>query len=161
MLTFEAPFYELRGIIVFRDHADPTMFYYLAGPPKLTVVDNKPSFQMLTYRRVFDAMTDAHSLAREQLGGAFVMFGVDCAVAEETNGAIRGDLQALLPPDAGPVKLAPVLYTKGKVNVIALDRQTGVEAAPGSDADKSKFVRGILGTAIPSLLQDQRAIFSI
>ena len=31
MLSLETPYYEIEGIVVFRDHALPTLFHYLAG----------------------------------------------------------------------------------------------------------------------------------
>src|SRR5262245_13911938 len=163
MLTFESPFYEIEGIVVFRDHISLTTFHYLAGPPHLTrSSDGKPNLLLLKYRTALDAMGDASKRTREQLGGAFLLFGVDCGVSQETKNAITSQLQSRLPPDAGPVNLVPVLYTKGKVSVIALDKQKAVATSPEEQGgEQSKLVRGILGTATPSVLQDQRAIFSI
>jgi len=80
MLTFESPFYEIQDVIVFRDHAVPTMFYYLAGPPHLTRADGKPNFLLLKYRNALDAMGGANPLTRQQLGGGFLIFGVDCGL---------------------------------------------------------------------------------
>jgi len=164
MLTFESPFYEIQDVIVFRDHAVPTMFYYLAGPPHLTRADGKPNFLLLKYRNALDAMGGANPLTRQQLGGGFLVFGVDCGLTEGVKSAITSELSSKVPPGSGPISLAPVLYTKGKVNVIALDAQMSAATPPDAGADPtahSNFVRGILGTATPSLLQDQRAIFSL
>jgi hypothetical protein len=164
MLTFESPFYEIEGVVVFRDHASPTTFHYLAGPPRLTRgPDNRPHLLMLKYRHALEA-TDTTPRLREQLGGAFLMFGVDCGIPEDTKRSIERRLLRSLPADleADQVTLVPVLYTAGRVDVIALDKQTAVEtAAEAAQAASGKFVRGILGTSTPSLLQDQRAIFSI
>ena len=162
MLTFESPFYEIEGVVVFRDHASLTTYHYLAGPPRLSrSPDGKPNLLLLKYRNALDAMGDASTRTREQLGGAFLLFGVDCGVSQETKNAIASQLQSRLPPDAGPVNLVPVLYTQGKVSVVALDKQQAVVVEAEESAEQSKFVRGILGTATPSLLQDQRAIFSL
>ena len=163
MLTFESPFFEIEGVVVFRDHASLTTFHYLAGPPRLSrSPDGKPNLLLLKYRNALDAMGSASARAREQLGGAFLLFGVDCGVPQETKNAIASQLQSRVPPDAGPVNLVPVLYTKGKVSVVALDKQKPVAGAPEEEGgQQSKFVRGILGSSTPSLLQDQRAIFSI
>ena len=163
MLTFESPFYEIEGVVVFRDHASLTTFHYLAGPPRLSrSPDGKPNLLLLKYRNALDAMGSASARAREQLGGAFLLFGVDCGVPQETKNAIASQLQSRVPPDTGPVNLVPVLYTKGKVSVVALDKQKPVAGAPEEEGgQQSKFVRGILGSSTPSLLQDQRAIFSI
>lgn len=163
MLTFEPPIYEIHGVIVFRDHASPTQFYYLAGRPRLTRdKDGKPTLLLLKYRHALDAMGNASARLREQLGGAFLTFGVDCTIDDLD--AIKSALQALVPPDAGPVALAPVLYTKGTVSIIALDAQHAAAPSPDSGAaaaEQSRFVRGILGSAVPSLLGHQEAIFSL
>lgn len=80
MLTFEAPFYEIHGVIVFRDHAVPNQFYYLAGRPRLSRdKDGRPMLLLLKYRHALDAMGSATARLREQLGGAFLTFGVDCS----------------------------------------------------------------------------------
>ena len=59
MLTFESPVYDIGGIVVFRDHESPTDFYYLAGPPHLTIGPNGPVFMMLTYRNAVSGATVA------------------------------------------------------------------------------------------------------
>ncbi|MEM7152815.1 MAG: hypothetical protein AAF799_08230 [Myxococcota bacterium] len=164
MLTLETPLYEFDGIVVFRDHAQPTTFHYLAGSPRLTVRDGKPHLALLKYREALDASPTAPAV-RDQLGGGFMTFSVDCGVDAETLQSIRDELAKTLPDDArDQLSLVPVLYTKGKVEVIALDRQQGLADDPDSDdADTpaTRFVRGVLGSATPSLFQDQRAVFSI
>jgi hypothetical protein len=162
MLTFESPFYEIEDIIIFRDHASPTTFHYLAGPPRLTRTNGKPNLLLLKYKHALDSITSGPGATRDQLGGGFLMFGVDCGIDQTVKDSITSKLQSRVPPGAGNVTLVPVLYTKGKVSVVALNKQ---KAAAGSaeeeNKDDGKFVRGILGTATPSLLQDERAIFSI
>ncbi len=163
MLTFESPFYEIEDVIVFRDHASPITFHYLAGPPRLTrSPDENPNLLLLKYKKALDAMTTGAAPTRDQLGGAFLLFGVDCGLSESTKNAIKNKLQAFVPPDAGDITLVPVLYTKGTVSVVALDQQQAAAASEQDEKrDEGKFVRGILGSSTPSLLQDQRAIFSI
>ena len=153
MLTFETPFYEFENVVVFRDHAVPTLFYYLAGPPRLTRdEDGTPNLLLLKYRHALDSSTSMSAREREQLGGGFLMFGVDCGLSDDTKAEIKRELEARQPPGSGPVSLVPVLYTAGTVKVLALDSDGGGE---------SRFVNKVLGTATPSLLQDQRAIFSL
>ena len=162
MLTFESPFYEIEDIIIFRDHASPVTFHYLAGPPRLTRANGKPNLLLLKYKQALDSITSGPGATRDQLGGGFLMFGVDCGIDQTVKDSITSKLQSQIPPGVGNVTLVPVLYTKGKVSVVALNKQ---KAAAGSaeeeNKDDGKFVRGILGTATPSLLQDERAIFSI
>lgn len=162
MQTFESPFYEIGGVVVLRDHLISTMFHYLAGPPKLTVDEHGvPSLLLLKYREALEAM-DASPETRDELGGAFLLLGVDCELSEEKKAEITRELEARTPPGSGPVSLVPILYTKGTVSIIALDAQRAVAGEPeGNPEEHSRFVRGFQGTATPSLLQGQRAIFSL
>src|SRR5581483_6302757 len=162
MLTFEAPFYEIADVVVFRDHADPQMFYYLAGPPHLSRDEHgNPSLLLLKYREALDAM-GASPKTRDELGGGFLLLGVDCGLSEERKSDIKRELESRVAPGAGPISLAPVLYTKGTVNIIALDSQKATAGEPSGDVQEhARFVRGIQGTSTPSLLQDERAIFSV
>jgi hypothetical protein len=157
MLTLEPPYFSINGIIVFRDHASPTTFYYLAGPPKLSKrPDGKPDFALLKYREALDSAANVTPAQKEQLGGGFLIFGVDCALSDTVLGEIKGEISSYAP--SGDIQLVPVLYTSGTVKVVALDYQS----AAGTDPAKaSRFVRGVIGTATPSLLQDERAIFSV
>lgn len=158
MLTFETPFYEFENIVIFRDHAVPTLFYYLAGPPRLTRDENGvPHLLLLKYRHALDSATTLSAVERDQLGGGFLMFGVDCGISDDTKADIKRELEARMPPGSGPVSLVPVLYTSGTVKVLALDS----DGSPGGGETGSKFVDKVLGTAVPSLMQDQRAIFSL
>jgi hypothetical protein len=162
MLTFESPFYEISGVVVFRDHASATTFHYLAGPPKLSrSPDGTPNLLLLKYQEAIAALGDTNPLMRDQLGGGFLMFGVDCGLTQAVKDDIVRELESRVPPGSGPVNLVPVLYTQGSVNVIALDSQLAAADTPDDGSERSRFVRGILGTAVPSLLQDQRAIFSL
>ncbi len=162
MLTFESPFFEEEGIILFRDHADPTLFHYLAGPPRLTRgPDGHPHLLLIKYRRALEALGGAGEDLREQLGGGFLMFGVDCGIDDSTKQRLRTAMQARLPPTAGAVSLVPVLYSDGKVSVLALDAASSPAPAGDEEAAATKFVTKVLGTAKPSLLQDQRAVFSL
>lgn len=160
MLTFESPFYEEEGIVVFRDHAVSTLFYYLAGPPRLALDESgRPQFTLLKYRHAIENFRETENLTRDQLGGGFLTFAVDCRLDPGQKDAIADKLQARMPPDAGPISLVPVLYSEGTVHVLALDADS--RTSEDDDAAESKFIRKVLGSATPSLLQDQGAIFSL
>jgi hypothetical protein len=159
MLTFEAPFYQIGDVLVFRDHAVKTQFYYLAGLPKLSVDANKkPQFALLKYRNALDA-GGAAIKNRDALGGAFLMLGVDCGVDRDS---IKGELASQASVD-GDITLTPVLYTNGTAQIVVLDYQapSSTPPAPGTPPPVSHFVKAVIGTTTPSLLDDQRAIFSI
>jgi hypothetical protein len=163
MLTFESPIYEEEGVVVFRDHADPTLFHYLAGPPRLTRdASGRPNLLLLKYRHALEVLAGPSPPARDALGGGFLMFGVDCGLDTATKGSIESAMQSRVPPGAGAAKLVPVLYTEGTVRVLALDHETGAEAGEGAGAaPRTGFVKKVLGTSVPSLMQDQRAIFAL
>ena len=99
------------------------------------------------------------------------MIGVDCSVAEDVINSIKSELASLAAGGAD-ISLDPVLYTRGTAKVVVLDYQppptpttttgTTTATAPTTAAGTpSRFVRGVVGSATPSLLQGQRAIFSI
>lgn|GEM_PF-6117599 len=199
MLTFESPVYLIDDIVVFRDHALPGSFYYLHGSPHITKVNGQPVFMLLTYRNAVGGVAVA-PVTRDQLGGAFLTFEVDCGLSVTQLATIQGELSALVPPGTADVNLTPVLYTSGTAHVIALDYQEPQEPAPGlplpvappvppasmptvsglgaavaasvatvpppsaaaqADAANRQFVRGIIGSTTPSLLQDLQASFSL
>src|SRR5262249_46799569 len=151
MLTFEAPFYQIKDVIVFRDHAIPTHFYYLAGRPKLSVdANNKLQFAMLKYKNALDA-GGAPVKNRDALGGAFLMLGVDCAVDVDW---LKGELSAQANV-SGAITLTPVLYTSGTAQIVALDYQPAPPAPPapiGTTAPPppiSHFVKAVVGSMTP------------
>jgi hypothetical protein len=199
VLTFESPVYDIGGIVVFRDHESPSDFHYLAGPPHITRNPDGPVITMLTYRNAV-AGTSVSSLTRDQLGGGFLMLGVDCGLSETQLATIKSELSGLVPDGTPEINLSPVLYTRGTVNIIALDYQQPQAVALGTTpppsgsplvppgtpppppgqippppsgqpamtpaqaaqaAQASRFVRGVIGTSVPSLMDDLRAIFSL
>ncbi len=131
MLTFESPVYEIEGIIVFRDHQSSSDFYHLAGPPHLTIKPDGPAISMLIYRNAVGG-TSVSSLTRDQLGGAFLMFEVDCGLSDAKLAMIKAELSGIVPDGTAEINLTPVLYTKGTVAIIALDYQQPQAVAPGT-----------------------------
>ena len=96
MITFESPVYLIDDIVVFRDHALPGSFYYLHGSPHITKVNGDPVFMLLTYRNAVGGVAVA-PVTRDQLGGAFLTFEVDCGLSETQLATIQGELSALVP----------------------------------------------------------------
>src|SRR5471032_2480567 len=151
MLTFEAPFYQIKDVIVFRDHAVKTQFYYLAGLPKLSLDANKkPQFTLLKYHAALDASGPAIK-NRDALGGAFLMLGVDCGVDAD---ALKGELSSQASVQ-GDISLAPVLYTSGTAQIVVLDYQApSASPTPGpltAPPPISHFVKAVVGSTTPSL----------
>ena len=69
MLTIDTPFYQIKGVTIFRDDHDPDQFYYLPPSVKLALqADGKtPSFTLFKYRR---DLTDNPALDPTKARGA-------------------------------------------------------------------------------------------
>ena len=142
MLTFESPFYEIEGVVVFRDHASLTTFHYLAGPPRLSrSPDGKPNLLLLKYRNALDAMGTPRRGRASNWEAHFCcsVWIVECLRKPRMRS--RASCSRELPPDAGPVNLVPVLYTKGKVSVVALDKQKASGGRSGRGSGAAEQVR--------------------
>ena len=89
MLYLDSPVGSFFGITVFRDHADPDLFYYASERPRLSVNDGTAEFVFLIYQSdVTDnpALSDAD---KDQLGGGYLAFTVDLGVDEEVLKEVR------------------------------------------------------------------------
>ena len=102
MLSLENPVGAIRGVLVFRDHANPNLFYYHSERPRIArTVRGLPEMQLLKYRRDitdnpgFDE-TQAHSL-----GGGLFNFTVDIGVDESVLALVRAELKRHAPGEIG------------------------------------------------------------
>ncbi|MGH8531298.1 MAG: hypothetical protein ACREV1_00880 [Gammaproteobacteria bacterium] len=134
---------EVAGISLLRDHLLPRTFYYLPGAPRLVSQADHAGITLLRYRG-------------EEAGG-LLFLDIYCALAQATLDQAR---ETLAQRYGGTVDLVPVLFDAGRVRLIVL----GVESsrpAGGEDPATLHLVEQILCTATPSLLGQQRAIFSV
>jgi|GEM_PF-2515234 len=151
MLNLESKM-EILGITVFQDTDDSDQFYYLPGPPRISREDGRPLFDLFTYRRA--------GAEGDELAGGFLNMTVDADIGRR--GQIEGRLRRQF---GGEVTLAPVPIIRGAVRAIALDAggAGGVSDIDGEDPDgesSPRFVQRILGSGVPSLYGDNRAILS-
>ena len=51
MLYLDAPIGPIRGLMIYRDHEDTNLFYYVPERPRLALNDGVPEFLFLKYRR--------------------------------------------------------------------------------------------------------------
>jgi len=135
---------EIFGVTVFRDTDDPSAFYYLAGSPHISREDGKALFDLFSYRKGGEAS--------ESLAGGFLNMAVDLSLGD-LHQKIETRLKSQF--NAGAT-LASVPFTKGTARVIALG-ETSDETSGGGG---SRFIEKILGSGMPSLIGDNRAIFS-
>ncbi len=131
---------EVRGVALYRDHLTPHRFYYLPGPPRLAVGEGRQGLELTRYRG-----------ARS---GGLLLLDVDLEWPEATLHAVRAELEA---QHGCQIELAPVLFQEGTAHLTAL----GTTSAPAAAGTAPRLVERIIGSATPSLLGQQRAIFSL
>jgi len=138
-------------LTLYRDHASPSTFHYLPGPPQTVIENGVSRCQLLRFRGTgqsggffslqVELQHDAGSLqsARDQLASRF---GVD-------------------------PNLVPVLFDQGMARLSVLDFHPAEAATPrhadttSSPVATGAFVENVIGSTVPSLLGQQQAIFSV
>jgi hypothetical protein len=153
---------QLHGLTIYRDFNSQNRFWYMPNAPHLTREAGQPLFQLLIYRE--DIAERPEFTAGERDGGGFLTMTVDLGVPESTLNAVRRELEGRV---SGEVDLVPVPFERGTVRVSALGASAG--AAPGlagedeesGGAPRAGFVEQILGSSVPSLYNDNRAVFSL
>lgn len=167
MLSLEPPFYDLGGVLVYRDHAVPTQFYYTAPPPQISRTAGRPMFDLLMYRVALAHSPLSGTKIPDELGAGFLTMGVDCALSDARRADVLRGLEERTGIPEAQIALYPVPYHRGGVSVLALDRYTTPGDAAGDPGTPARldgrptFVESVLGSAKPMLLGDLRAIFSL
>lgn len=160
MLYLDQPIGKIRGLMVYRDHENPSMFYYVPERPRLARSEGGvPEFVFLKYKR---DITDNPAFSEEDgtgLGGGFLSFTVDLGVEESVLKAVKSELSRMT--DADDIQLAPIQFRKGSVRLSIMKDAAEEEGAP-PDAEKGfTFFEQVYGTTMPSLFGDNRATFSV
>ncbi len=131
---------ERSGVVVFADHADPGLFYYLPSRPRLRVGEGRrPELKLVRYR----LPPDQEAL----IGGGLLSLTVDLSVPEATLESVRA---ALHRAEGREVRLAPAQAEDGTCRLVLLD------AAPGAG---SSLVHHVYGEARPALFGSNAATF--
>jgi hypothetical protein len=110
MLYLDKPIGPIRGMMIYADHADPDLFYYVPERPRLARNDGKPEFVLLKYRRDITDNPDFDPDMKQSLGGGFLAFTVDLGVEEDELKAIKKELGRY---SNGEPKLVPIQFRKG------------------------------------------------
>ena len=105
MLYLDQPIGPLRGLMIYRDHEDKGLFYYGKDSPRLSLINGRPEFMFLKYRR--DITDNPDFQEGDSLGGGYIAFTVDLGVDEAVLNQVKGDLRKFA---EGEVKLAPIPY---------------------------------------------------
>lgn len=165
MLYFDSAL-ELEGVTVFRDFNTPNKFYYMPRAPRLTT-EGGPMFQLLIYRR--DITDNPDFRAGDRPGGGFLTMTVDIGVPLATLNAVKTQLASRV-SGGGDIDLVAVPFENGSVRISALGTSAG--RAPGLEGAEAeggtavaergpRFVERIIGSARPSMYNDNRAVFTI
>lgn len=149
---------EILGIVVFRDTDRPNQFYYLPGPPHISMEAGSPLFDLFVFRK--------GGATGDTVSGGFLNMTVDLSL-----GSLKDRIEGKLKEQYGDeVNLASVPLTKGTARVIALGEDSralsgGVEnerTPQGQPVLESgpRFIEKIIGATSPALDAHNRAIFS-
>lgn len=158
MLYLDSPIGLIKGLVIYRDHQDQSLFYYVSERPRLARNDGVPEFVYLKYKRDITDNPNFDPETKESLGGGFLAFTVDLSVDEDQLNEVKQELSRFAD---GDVKLAPVQFRKGSVR---LSISKDAADAPNAAADEPKgfkFFEEVYGTTKPSLIGDNRATFSV
>jgi hypothetical protein len=136
----------IKGISIFRDYNDKSLFYFLPNSPRLTVESGQPMFQLLIYR-------DIGGATGPQAGG-FLIMTTDLGVPEGRLEQVKQELSSRFGVQA---RLTHVPIKAGAVRVTILD--SGAVAGEGPKRE-IRFVENIVANAAPSLYGDERAAFT-
>lgn len=150
MLYLAPPFHTVRGVSVFRDHADALQWYYLPLMPRLTMLTDPATGERIPQLSVIKFRGGAG-------GGGFLNFDCNIGVEPEHLERVRNDLQSL-EGLSDPPRLAPVPLIDGSVRMMLFGHETGEELPPG---EEPRFVVKIDHPAKPALYGDNQAAFSV
>jgi hypothetical protein len=152
MLLLGGKGFEVDGVTVGVDHADPNLWWHGPGPVALTRgPDGQAAFTFIKYKPA--------AVQAGAKGGGFVMFGTDLRLPDTTRAKILAQASGLSP---GQAVLEPLPFDEGTVKCVALNLEGagGTHAQP-APAGAFNAVEQILGATTPSLEGDETAIFSL
>src|SRR5262245_1511518 len=137
----------IRGITVFRDYNEKSLFYFLPGSPRLATEAGQPMFQLLMYR-------DIGTAAGGIQGGGFLIMTTDLGVAPGVLEQVKTELSARFGVSAS---LTPVPIKSGSVRVTILD---SASAGDGATQPGIRLVENVVASSAPSLYAEERAAFT-
>lgn len=156
MIDLGQPALYAEGVTLFRDHADPTLFHYLPGAPRLRRRDGgELELSLLKYR----LDPELH----RALGAGLLALTVDLGVDEERLDRVRRRAARAV-GDGRPATLTPVAADSGSCELVLIDRASRDEAAPVGEpsppsSPPSNMVERILGASTPALYGSNAAAF--
>src|SRR5262245_65002080 len=153
MLQLGSSTFEVDGVTIFGDHADPDQFWYLASRVALDKrPDGSAAFSLLKWKPA--------AVEAGVKGGGYLMFQTVVKLPDATRSKIMGRISSLSP--RGDVRLAPVPIETGTVRCLALNLEGG-GGTTATDPPPGAFnaVTKILGATKPSLSGNETAAVSL
>ncbi len=151
-MLFDEPVLTHRGITVYRDFSNPSVFYYM--PPEAPRIARTAeggeggdyAMRLVIYR------PDPNAPKPEGFedGGGFLNLDVDLHVSDAVLDDLKKEIRKRFGVDPA---LSAVPFIDGSVELVLLGTKTGEENQP--------FVRKVAGSTVPSLYGDERATFSV
>jgi hypothetical protein len=158
MLYLDAPIGPLNGLMIYRDHANKSLFYYVPERPRLARNDGVPEFVFLKYKRDITDNADFDPDAKQSLGGGFMAFTVDLGVDDAQLEAMKKELSRFAD---GEVMLTPIQFRKGSVRLTITKDAADAKDAPPDEPKGMTFFEEVYGATKPSLFGFNRATFAI
>jgi len=157
MLYLDNPIGSMHGLMVYRDHANPRLFYYMSERPRISrTAQGRPEMSLIKYKRDLTDNPAFDPTQAKSLGGGLFTFTVDLGVDAGVLGAVRSDLSRRV---SGEINLSPIQFRGGTVRLSTTKKAT--EAEGGGATSGFAFFEEVLGATVPTLLGDNRAVFSI
>ena len=158
MLYLDKPIGPISGMMIYGDHADSSLFYYVPERPRLARNDGVPEFIYLKYRRDITDNPAFDPETKTSLGGGFLAFTVDLGVEEGELNQIKKELGRFAD---GEVKLTPIQFRKGSVRLTITKDAADTKDAPPDTPRGITFFEDVYGATTPSLFGFNRATFAI
>jgi hypothetical protein len=144
MLALDRQYGPFAGLVVFGDHADPSLFYYVPEAPTLATRDGAPELSLLEYK------TDPTDPGGAR-GGGFLSFTVELVATPDQIAVATSEIQKL---GVASVTLQSVPFRSGTAVLATLLDQAGADGG-------LRLVERVLGDTTPALYGTQRAMFSL
>lgn len=158
MLYLDRPIGPIKGLQIYRDHADPNQFYYVPERPRLAMNGSEPEFIFLKYAR---DITDNPAFTNDQkktLGGGLLAFTVDLSIDDRILLDVKHDLAQY--SGGGAVALSPIMFEEGEVR-LSMVKQKKDDETEIAAAGSMKIIEETWGSSKPSLYGNNRATFGV
>lgn len=158
MLYLDRPIGPLRGLQIYRDHADLNQFYFVPERPRLALNDGEPEFIFLKYARDITDNPNFDPKMKESLGGGLLAFTVDLSVDDDILAEVKGELSQF--SGGGPIALSPIPFEDGEVRLSILKQGDNSETTL-TGTGSLKIFEETWGATKPSIFGNNRATFGI